>query len=276
MCRSRDSSTDFKNVASVTTLQNPDLSLERKKALIAGAPFDAAGRSTSSMAYSFFTEQDGNAWVFNYHPFYAWNGCSNQAFAAPIFGSVFDVSEYYLCPIGVHEFDLEHVGVYICPADLEAGQRGANPRGRPLRPTPAATRQSIRRVQYSQHSWLDEFNCEDGECPFEDSALSASKLVAYSGLFSHAMYPRASSLWVRPFIHCHFMHGTHACVHGVLVTATSCHPNLTEVWDNWVWNTGITVMIGRIACNRSGGNLGMHPVASATCTCPSEGTRFIP
>lgn len=98
--RHRSSNTSFSAETSVTTLQNPALSLERKKELIEGARFNKKGRSTSKMTYSFFTEQDGNAWVFNYHPFYAWNGCSNQAFAAPLFGKFFDVLEYYLCPIG--------------------------------------------------------------------------------------------------------------------------------------------------------------------------------
>lgn len=156
------------------------------------------------MAYSFFPEQDGNAWVFNYYPFYAWNGCSNQAFAVPLVrGRFFDISEYFLCPIGAHEFDLEYMRVYICPADLEAGRSGTSSSqgAGPTTPTPADTRKAIRRVQYSQHAWLDEFDCEAGECPFERDALSASKLVSYSGLFSHAMYPRASSLWVRPSSH---------------------------------------------------------------------------
>lgn len=89
---------------------------------------------------------------------------------------------------GVHESDFETIGVYVCPGDLEAA-------GSPAEVDPAA---GIRRVQYSQHGWVAEYNCDtDGECPFEAAALSESGLVAYSGLFSHAHYPAASSLWVR-------------------------------------------------------------------------------
>ena len=94
------SNATLSSVASVTTLQNPALTEERKRRLIAGARFNTNGRSNSKMTYSFFSEQEGNAWVFNFHPFYGWNGCSNQAFAVPVFGSIFDVAEYYLCPIG--------------------------------------------------------------------------------------------------------------------------------------------------------------------------------
>eukprot|EP00892_Ulva_mutabilis_P005590 jgi/Ulvmu1/3402/UM016_0019.1 len=187
------SGTSFSAATSASTLQNPALSQERKQKLIEGASFTRRGRSTAKMTYSMFTEQDGNAWVFNYHPFYGWNGCSNQAFATPLFGSFFDVEEYYLCPIGAHEFDLEHIGVYVCPADLERNGR-VHLRAPAGQPSPV--RNAIRRVQYSQHAWLDEMDCEAGECPFEEGAASFSKLVAYSGLFSHALYPSASSLWV--------------------------------------------------------------------------------
>ena len=92
--------TDFAGVTTVSVIQNGALSMEKKRSLIAGAAFDEQGRSTSKMTYSFFEEQGGDAWVFAFHPFYAWNGCSNQAFAMTVSNTVTDVEEFYLCPIG--------------------------------------------------------------------------------------------------------------------------------------------------------------------------------
>ena len=67
----------------------------------------------------------------------------------------------------------------------------------------ATPRSAIRRVHYSQHGWLQEYDCgQQGQCPFEEDAQSDSKLVAYAGLFSHANYPKASDLWVRPAALC--------------------------------------------------------------------------
>eukprot|EP00892_Ulva_mutabilis_P002516 jgi/Ulvmu1/12265/UM086_0058.1 len=171
----------------VTVLENPALSDAQRAALIAGAPVNAQNRSTASVVYTLLAEQNGNAWIFQYHPYYAWNGCSNQLLSLK-FGDHFDIEEYFMCPEGVHESDFETIGVYVCPADLEAAN-GA----------PSATADpglAIRRVQYSQHGWVAEYNCDAGECPFESGALSTSGLVAYAGLFSHAHYPSASSLWV--------------------------------------------------------------------------------
>lgn len=100
-CRNTSSSgTDFAADAIASVIQNPDLPMAEKRALIAGAPFDRRGRSGAPMAFSMFEEQAGNAWVFAFHPFYGWNGCSNQAFAQRVSDTVFDVEEYFLCPIG--------------------------------------------------------------------------------------------------------------------------------------------------------------------------------
>eukprot|EP00892_Ulva_mutabilis_P001829 jgi/Ulvmu1/11647/UM008_0051.1 len=211
------SDTDFVSAASASVIQNSAASMDRKRALIAGAPFDAAGRSAAPLTYSLTEAQGGAAWLFAFHLFYGWNGCSNQAFALPLPGrTVVDVEEYYLCPVGAHEMDLEYVGVYVCPGDLEtmgasgAGSERSTPsaqrRGPPGSRAAAGSardgddgmdvRAAIRRVQYSQHGRRDEMDCDAGECPFESDAHSASKLVAYAGLFSHALYPRPSILWV--------------------------------------------------------------------------------
>lgn len=107
--------------------------------------------------------------------------------------------------------DLEYVGAYVCPADLEKPKRtsrstqrggadsdGAGPAsGAVVDVSTAALQRALRRVQYSQHGARAEFDCEEGQCPFEEGAAAPSGLVAYVGLFSHAMYPRASILWVR-------------------------------------------------------------------------------
>ena len=108
--------------------------------------------------------------------------------------------------------DLEYVGVYVCPADL--GRSGGASRAAGGRAT-EDVRAAIRRVQYSQHGARDEMDCDVGECPFEDGAKSASKLVAYSGLFSHALYPRASILWVRCSLLYRSKYGAAASKYGV-------------------------------------------------------------
>ena len=81
-------------------LENEDLSDAQRAALIAGAPMDARNRSTAAIVHTMFSEQSGNAWVFNFHPFYAWNGCSNQALSMR-FPDHFDVIEYFMCPEGL-------------------------------------------------------------------------------------------------------------------------------------------------------------------------------
>jgi hypothetical protein len=87
----------------LTTFLNEDLSLKEKRDLIAGAPFDPSNHSSASIVYTFYTEQQGNAWVFNFHPFYAWNGCSNQLLSLR-FSGYCDVLEYYMCSPGATPF----------------------------------------------------------------------------------------------------------------------------------------------------------------------------
>jgi len=59
--------------------------------------------------------------------------------------------------------------------------------------------------------------------PFAAAALSESGLVAYSGLFSHAHYPAASSLWVR---------GTRQCTSHSPRRARRLHALYSRVTDH--------------------------------------------
>eukprot|EP01025_Chloroclados_australasicus_P046557 TRINITY_DN51328_c0_g2_i1.p1 TRINITY_DN51328_c0_g2~~TRINITY_DN51328_c0_g2_i1.p1 ORF type:complete len:617 (-),score=76.94 TRINITY_DN51328_c0_g2_i1:238-1989(-) len=87
-----------------------------------------------------------------------------------------------MCPTGVHEGDWERVTVYVCKEN-----------------------EQIRRVQYSQHNWITEYDCPDGKCLYTETVKHTEPgtdnqeiehPVTYSALFSHANYPYASDLWI--------------------------------------------------------------------------------
>ncbi|KAG2448915.1 hypothetical protein HYH02_006263 [Chlamydomonas schloesseri] len=120
-----------------------------------------------------------HAYVFSYNYFYPWNGCSNQLLATQVEGRQQAV-EYYMCADGTHEGDLEHVKLWVCEDDLYAEDAAA----------------AVRRIQFSQHGWLPEFDCEAGECLYENDDVGVRRLVTYSGLFSHSNWPKPSPLYI--------------------------------------------------------------------------------
>jgi hypothetical protein len=156
----------FRSILNSTALAQVD-------ALLAGAPFDARNLSAARVHYTVSDYGEGQSWLYNFNLFYSWNGCSNQALAVSADGRA-AVREYLLCPVGVHEADLERVSVIVCKADG-----------------------SVQRVAYSQHGWTEVRDCGRGQCRF---AEGTSNPLAFVGLDSHANYPDPSPLAVYEFL----------------------------------------------------------------------------
>ncbi|KAG2433578.1 hypothetical protein HYH02_012510 [Chlamydomonas schloesseri] len=151
------------------------------------------GKLTGNVYFTMFRPHDistaqliPHAYVYTYHYFYPWNGCSNQALVTSVDGRRQGI-EYYMCPDGIHEGDLEHIKVYVCEddlIDLLAPNATADPAA------------AIRRTQYSQHGWLPDYDCDAGECTFQRDPAGTRRLVSYAGLFSHANNHEESPLFV--------------------------------------------------------------------------------
>jgi len=150
----------------VSILNSTNLTESERDALIAGAPFDARNESTARIFYT-VADYDESFWYYNFILFYSWNGCSNQAVAFGANGTNV-VSNYLMCPTGVHEADIERVSVLVCKSDLQAKQ-----------------------VAYSQHSWVELRDCTAGNCPTDPETGNP---VTYAGLEGHGNYPVSSPL----------------------------------------------------------------------------------
>ncbi|GIM09245.1 hypothetical protein Vretimale_13117, partial [Volvox reticuliferus] len=156
-----------------------------------------SGRSTGSGPASDTGPPVGNngeptyAYVYTFWFFYPFNGCSNQLMATRFAGR-HQAAEYFLCPLGVHEGDWEHLKVYVC-------QEGMLDEQEPAR--------AIAALQYSQHTWLPSYDCTTngtwtdatgswpGSCSFEkDPDNGQMRPRVYSGLHSHANSPHTSNL----------------------------------------------------------------------------------
>lgn len=150
-------------------LNSTKLTQEERNAILAGAPFDADGRSTGKIFYTVMDYSD-SLWLYNFNLFYSWNGCSNQAVALSFNGTE-DVQQYLMCPTGVHEGDLERMSMLVCKSD-----------------------QKIKQIAYSQHAWTEVRDCQqDGQCSFDEETGNP---VSYVGLEGHANYPENSGLHV--------------------------------------------------------------------------------
>ncbi|GLI63657.1 hypothetical protein VaNZ11_006694 [Volvox africanus] len=131
------------------------------------------------------------AYVYTFWFFYPFNGCSNQLMATRFAGR-HQAAEYFLCPLGVHEGDWEHLKVYVCQDGMLDEQEPAR---------------AIAALQYSQHTWLPSYDCTTngtwtgakgnwpGNCSFEkDPDNGQMRPRVYSGLHSHANSPHTSNL----------------------------------------------------------------------------------
>ena len=150
----------------VSLLNSTQLSEEEIDQLLVGAPFDENGLSTANVYYT-VAEFSPSLWLFTYHLYYAWNGCSNQAFVLNLDGELQQL-DYLMCPTGVHESDWCRVSVLVCKSD------GA-----------------LMQAAYSQHAWMEIRDCQAGQCPLEDGHP-----VAYAGLDGHGNYYEESPLAV--------------------------------------------------------------------------------
>ncbi|PNW77609.1 hypothetical protein CHLRE_10g444216v5 [Chlamydomonas reinhardtii] len=131
------------------------------------------GRLTGRVWYTAFRpfndttgEMFPHSYVFSYNYFYPWNGCSNQLLATQVQGRQ-QALEYYMCGNRTHDGDLVHVKLWVCEDDLYREDAAA----------------AVRRVQFSPHGWLPEFDCdcESGECEYELDEAGVRRLVTYSG-----------------------------------------------------------------------------------------------
>ncbi|GLC47205.1 hypothetical protein PLESTB_001456100 [Pleodorina starrii] len=124
-----------------------------------------------------------HAYVYTFWFFYPFNGCSNQLMATRFAGR-HQAAEYFLCPLGVHEGDWEHLKVYVCQDGMLDEQEPAR---------------AVAALQYSQHTWLPTYDCTKGgwpgDCSFESDPDSGHQRPrVYSGLHSHANSPHTSNL----------------------------------------------------------------------------------
>ena len=150
----------------VSLLNSTQLSEEERSNLLKCAPFDENGLSTANVYYT-VADFSPSLWLFTYHLYYAWNGCSNQAFVLNLDGELQQL-DYLMCPTGVHESDWCRVSVLVCKSD------GA-----------------LMQAAYSQHAWMETRDCQAGQCPLEDGHP-----VAYAGLDGHGNYFQESNLTV--------------------------------------------------------------------------------
>jgi hypothetical protein len=160
-----------------TVINNTNLNQTQIEAIYRGAPFDANNHSTARVAFS-VDEYDGNYFVYNYNLFYPWNGCSNQAISLNINGQR-NITNYIMCPAGVHEADWERVSVLVCKSDWQ-----------------------IKRMAFSQHYWAEERDCTvAGECTLDPET---GHYATFAGLDSHANYPQPSELKVYDYVNGNF------------------------------------------------------------------------
>jgi hypothetical protein len=157
----------------VTVINNTKLTQEQIDSIYKGAPFDANNHSTARVSFS-VNDYQGNFFVYNYNLFYSWNGCSNQAISLNIDG-VRNITNYIMCPVGVHEGDWERVSVLVCKSDWK-----------------------VKRMAFSQHYWVEERDCTvEGQCLVDPET---GHFMTFAGLDSHANYPEPSDLMVYDYV----------------------------------------------------------------------------
>lgn len=157
----------------VTVINNTNLSEEEKTNILAGAPFDSKNHSTAQVTFTVYDYEE-SYFMYNFNLYYSWNGCSNQAISLNFDGDR-NITNYLMCPTGVHEADWERVSVLVCKSDWK-----------------------IKRIAYSQHSWAEERDCTvEGQCPFDPETGNP---VTYAGLDGHGNYPESNNLMVYEFV----------------------------------------------------------------------------
>lgn len=57
------------------------------------------------------------------------------------------------------------------------------------------------------HRWNAEYDCGSGQCNFEQDDEGRTRLVAYAGLFSHALYASPSPLHLYKKVSAHRLRG---------------------------------------------------------------------
>ncbi|KAF5840363.1 hypothetical protein DUNSADRAFT_17061 [Dunaliella salina] len=193
----------------LSILGNPE-----QDAIIRGAPLDDNGLSTARVFFNVYPlPGKSNAWVYNFHLYYAWNGCSNMAMSTAAQGGGQSTLEFVACPYSVHEADWERISVVVCPEDQpdltseqEAGSKsnihhfwqGGKQGQETERTSDMAREQHVSSVAgkgrvmaavLSQHNHDELIQCTGATgCEFENGHL-----LVYVGLNSHANFAHASN-----------------------------------------------------------------------------------
>ena len=92
-----------------------------------------------------------------------------------VIGGNKNVTNYIMCPAGVHEADWERVSVLVCKSDWQ-----------------------VKRMAFSQHTWAEERDCTvEGQCLKDPET---GHYMTFAGLDSHANYPEPSDFKVYEYI----------------------------------------------------------------------------
>eukprot|EP00122_Pirum_gemmata_P018079 Pgem_evm1s16929 len=87
-------------------------------------------------------EYDNNTWVFNYHIYFSFNGCS-ILWLKTVFDKEPQDIHFSMCSLGMHEGDWESISVMVC--------KNEDGSVKPLA------------IRYGQHGWNWMKNCEKNE-----------------------------------------------------------------------------------------------------------------
>ena len=136
------------------------------KISMSGSGYDETNRSKARLFFNVLKHEPSGGWLINYNFFYGWNGCQNMVLSSAIGGPRDETIEFYLCPTGLHEGDLERLSLLICPSD-----------------------ERVHAAIFSQHNHDQLYNCSSSPSPCQ---FSEGHINVFSALNSHANYPSSS------------------------------------------------------------------------------------
>lgn len=154
-----DSDLHYSLLTSLLNVSSKDIEL-----IMAGSGYDENNHSTARLWFNVLRHEESGGWILNYNFFYAWNGCQNMILSTAI-GGRDESLEFYFCPTGLHEGDLERLSLLICPSD-----------------------ERVHAAIFSQHNHDALYNCTSSPslCDITDDHINV-----FSALHSHANYPSA-------------------------------------------------------------------------------------
>lgn len=206
----------------VTVINNTKLTRDQIDSIYKGAPFDANNHSTARVSFS-VKDYEGNYFVYNYNLFYSWNGCSNQAISLNIDGTR-NITDYIMCPVGVHEGDWERVSVLVCKSDWK-----------------------VKRMAFSQHYWAEERDCTvEGQCLVDPET---GHYMTFAGLDSHANYPEPSDLMVSLLMPLLFNYYASLFLHKTQIRSLKTHKTSSIFVENFSRYMTMSTVISLVPSN---------------------------